>query len=87
VDAGQDGKKIKVVRTVKAADGTVIHKDVFVSIWPMLPEQIVVGAGTSTGTTSKSTSTTSKSTSTTKSTTTTVKSTTTSKSTTTTTAA
>jgi vancomycin resistance protein YoaR len=87
VDAGQDGKKIKVVRTVKAADGTVIHKDVFVSIWPMLPERIVVGAGTSTGTTSKSTSTTSKSTSTTKSTTTTVKSTTTSKSTTTTTAA
>jgi vancomycin resistance protein YoaR len=37
---GQPGRKIKVVRVVKAADGSVIHKDTFVSSWPMLPKQI-----------------------------------------------
>jgi len=65
--------KIKVTRTVTAASGKIIHNDVFISVWPMLPEQIAVGPKTTTGTTGKSTTTTTKSsTTTTKSTTTTV---------------
>lgn len=67
---GQPGRKIKVVRLVTAADGSVIHKDTFVSIYPMIPEQIEVGKGKPTTTTTKSrpttTSTTQKSTTTTK---------------------
>jgi vancomycin resistance protein YoaR len=75
VDDGQNGMKIKVTRVVKNADGKVIHNDVFVSVWPMLPQEIEVGtaAGTTT-TTRSSTSTTAKPTTTTsKSTTTTTK--------------
>jgi vancomycin resistance protein YoaR len=77
VDAGQDGKKFKVVRTVTAASGKVLHKDVFISIWPMLPTEIEYGPKTTTATTSKTT-TTSGSTDTTSKPTTTSKSTTTS---------
>ncbi len=69
---GQDGKKIKVTRTVKSADGEIIHKDVFVSVWPMLPQEIEIGTGAGTTTTKPSTTTT-----TTKTTTTTTKATTT----------
>ena len=65
VAVGQDGRKIKVTRTVKSAAGKVIHKDVFVSVWQMLPQEIEIGSGL------VSTSTTKSSTSTTKSTTTT----------------
>ena len=54
---GQSGKQCKVVRTVKLPDGTVIHKDTFISTWLMIPQQIEVGTGTTT--TSKPTSTTS----------------------------
>ena len=43
IDNGQDGRKIKVTRVVTAADGTVLHKDTFISIWPMLPKQLEIG--------------------------------------------
>ena len=51
IDKGQDGRKIKVTRIVKSKDGKVIHKDVFTSVWPMLPEEIEVGTAKSTTTT------------------------------------
>ena len=54
--AGQAGKKIDVIRTVKAKDGSVIHKDTFVSTWRMIPQEVQVGTGTTT--TTKPTSTT-----------------------------
>jgi vancomycin resistance protein YoaR len=54
---GQPGKSIKVVRTVKAAGGSVIHKDTFLSTWRMIPRQIQVSSATTT-TTAKPTSTT-----------------------------
>ena len=56
---GQSGKQLKVVRTVKAADGSVIHKDNFVSVWHMIPRQIEVGTATTTTTTTVPSSTTS----------------------------
>jgi vancomycin resistance protein YoaR len=62
---GQDGKKIKVIRIVKSADGKVIHKDAFVSVWQMLPQEIEIGTGAGTTTTTKSSTTTTKSTTTT----------------------
>lgn len=70
---GQEGKKIKVTRVVKSADGEVIHKDVFVSVWQMFPREIEIGTapGTTTTTVPPSTTTTAKPTTTTKSTTTT----------------
>lgn len=75
---GQDGKKIKVTRIVKSADGDIIHKDVFVSVWQMLPQEIEIGTGAGTTTTTKPGTTTTKSTTTTtKSTTTTTEPTTT----------
>ncbi len=43
--AGQEGKKIDVIRTVKAKDGSVIHKDTFVSTWRMIPQEVQVGTG------------------------------------------
>jgi vancomycin resistance protein YoaR len=66
LDNGQNGMKIKVTRVVKNTDGKVIHNDVFVSVWPMLPKEIEVGtaAGTTT-TTGKPTTTTSEPTTTT----------------------
>ena len=73
---GQPGRKIKVVRVVTAADGSMIHKDTFLSIYPMIPEQIEVGKGKTTTTTVKTT-TTAKTTTTTHSTTTTTQGTTT----------
>ncbi|MFH1833576.1 MAG: VanW family protein [bacterium] len=45
---GQSGKQVKVVRTVKAQDGSVIHKDTFVSTWQMFPRTIEVGPTTTT---------------------------------------
>jgi len=69
---GQVGQKIKVVRVVKSAGGKIIHKDTFVSSWPMLPMEIEVGTGAGTTTTTvKTTTTTAKPTTTTESTTTT----------------
>lgn len=61
---GQSGKQCKVVRTVKLPDGTVVHKDTFISTWPMIPRQIEVGTATTTTTTTvpSSTSTTDTST-------------------------
>lgn len=56
--AGQTGQAIKVVRTVKNADGKVIHEDTFVSTWKMIPREIMVGTkGASTTTTMKPDST------------------------------
>jgi vancomycin resistance protein YoaR len=47
--SGQDGRTCQVVRTVTRADGSTT-KDVFISLWPMIPKTIEVGAGTSTTT-------------------------------------
>jgi len=49
--AGQAGKSIKVVRTVKAKDGSLLHEDTFVSKWRMITEEIEVGTGSTTTTT------------------------------------
>jgi vancomycin resistance protein YoaR len=68
---GQEGKKIKVVRVVKNASGKILHKDTFISVWPMLPQEIQIGTGKTTTTTGKTTTTTTKPTTTTESTTTT----------------
>ena len=59
IDDGQDGRKIKVTRVVTLADGKVLHRDTFISIWPMLPREIEVGTGggTTTTTTAKTTTT------------------------------
>ncbi|MBC7293666.1 MAG: VanW family protein, partial [Thermoleophilia bacterium] len=62
---GQTGKQCKVVRIVRAADGSIIHKDTFISTYPMIPRQIEVGTGTTTTTTAPSTSTTTSSSTTT----------------------
>ncbi len=56
--AGQDGKEIKVVRTVKAEDGSVIHKDTFLSKWKMIPQEVEVGTGSTTTTKKPATTTT-----------------------------
>lgn len=48
---GQAGKQVKVVRTVTLPDGTVLHKDTFISTWPMIPRQIEVGTSSTTTTT------------------------------------
>jgi vancomycin resistance protein YoaR len=58
IDDGQDGRKIKVTRVVTSADGKVLHKDTFISIWPMLPREIEVGTGGGTTTTTKKPTTT-----------------------------
>ena len=69
---GQVGQKNKVVRVVTSSSGTIIHKDTFISAWPMLPMEIQVGGGkTTTTTTVKTTTTTAKPPTTTESTTTT----------------
>ena len=60
---GQPGKSIKVIRTVKAADGTVLHHDTFVSKWEMSPHKVEVPPRKTT--TRKSTTTTTESTTTT----------------------
>jgi len=49
--AGQPGKSIKVTRTVKAKDGSVIHNDTFVSTWKMITREVEVGTGSTTTTT------------------------------------
>ena len=43
-EAGQTGRSVKVTRVV-TRDGTVIHDDVFISLWPMYPETIAIGIG------------------------------------------
>ena len=58
--SGQAGKAIKVVRTVKAKDGSVIHKDTFVSKWRMITREIEVGTGSTTTTEPTSTTGTTK---------------------------
>ncbi|HLA80147.1 MAG TPA: VanW family protein [Thermoleophilia bacterium] len=57
--SGQSGKQVKVVRTVKAADASTIHKDTFISTWLMVPRQIEVGTSPTTTTTTVPSSTTS----------------------------
>jgi vancomycin resistance protein YoaR len=52
---GQAGKSIKVTRTVKAKDGSVIHDDTFVSKWRMITREIEVGTGSTTTTAPTST--------------------------------
>ena len=55
---GQSGKQLTTVRVVKLPDGTVLHKDKFISYFPMVPRQVEVGTGTTTTTTTVPTSTT-----------------------------
>ncbi|MFH0916717.1 MAG: VanW family protein [bacterium] len=62
---GQSGKQIKVVRAVTLPDGTVVHRDTFISTFPMIPQQIEVGTGTTTTTVPSTTTTTVPTTSTT----------------------
>ncbi|MFH0915236.1 MAG: VanW family protein [bacterium] len=57
--SGQSGKQLRVVRTVTLPDGTVVHKDTFISTFPMVPRQIEVGTATTTTTTTVPSSTTS----------------------------
>jgi vancomycin resistance protein YoaR len=58
IEQGQPGRRIKVIRVVKAADGTIIHKNTFISSWEMFPKKIEVGAAKPTTTTTKATTTT-----------------------------
>ena len=37
VNAGQDGRTLEVRRTVTMPDGTVLHDDVFTSVWEIIP--------------------------------------------------
>jgi uncharacterized protein YabE (DUF348 family) len=46
IDEGQTGKQLKTVRVVKLPDGTVIHRNTWISTWPMYPRQIAVGTKT-----------------------------------------
>jgi vancomycin resistance protein YoaR len=55
---GQEGKKIKVVRIVKDANGKIIHNDEFYSVWKMIPREVLVGTGGKTTTTKKTSTTT-----------------------------
>lgn len=55
---GQSGKQLTTVRVVKLPDGTVLHKDKFISYFPMVPRQVEVGTGTTTTSTTVPTSTT-----------------------------
>ncbi len=43
IDDGQTGKQLKTVRVVKLPNGTVIHRNTWISTWPMYPRQIAVG--------------------------------------------
>jgi hypothetical protein len=45
-NGGQDGRTLEVRRTVTLPDGTVLHDDVFTSVWPMYPEEMRVGTST-----------------------------------------
>ena len=41
--SGQVGRELKTQRVVTMPDGTVLHDDIWVSVWPMYPETIAVG--------------------------------------------
>lgn len=58
--AGQEGKKIDVIRIVKAKNGSVLHKDTFISTWRMIPQEVQVGTGSTTTTKPPSTTGTTK---------------------------
>lgn len=47
VSQGQSGRQCEVVRTLTRADGST-KQDTFHSVWPMIPQTVEVGAGTST---------------------------------------
>lgn len=70
--AGQEGKSIKVVRTVTSKSGKVIHKDTFISIWKMIPREIFVGVESTSTTKKPASTTTSEKTTTTEAVTTTI---------------
>ncbi|MCL5735086.1 MAG: VanW family protein [Actinobacteria bacterium] len=55
---GQTGQGITVTRVVKAADGSIIHKDTFYSTWKMIPREVWVGTGSTTTTKKPPTTTT-----------------------------
>ena len=48
IDTGQTGKQVKTTRLVTAADGSVIHNDIWISTWPMFPRTVAVGTKPST---------------------------------------
>lgn len=41
--SGQVGRELKAHRVVTMPDGTVLHDDTWISLWPMYPETIAVG--------------------------------------------
>jgi vancomycin resistance protein YoaR len=49
MQSGQDGRELQMRRVVTLRDGTVLHDDTFVSVWPMIPETIAVGTKTASG--------------------------------------
>jgi vancomycin resistance protein YoaR len=51
VHSGQDGKRLKTTRVV-TQNGKVIHKNTWINVWPMYPQEIAVGTGTTKPTTS-----------------------------------
>jgi vancomycin resistance protein YoaR len=46
IDEGQTGRQLRTVRVVTLPDGTVIHRNTWISTWPMYPRQIAVGTKT-----------------------------------------
>jgi vancomycin resistance protein YoaR len=43
LDPGQVGRQLKTTRVVTLPNGTVIHRDTWISTWPMFPKQVAVG--------------------------------------------
>jgi vancomycin resistance protein YoaR len=41
----QTGRSLKTYRTVTLPDGTVLHNDVWTSVWPAYPPTVIVGTG------------------------------------------
>ncbi len=54
IESGQQGKSLKTTRIV-TRNGTVIHKDVWTSYWPMYPQLTAVGTATTSTTAPPST--------------------------------
>jgi vancomycin resistance protein YoaR len=43
IDSGQTGRKLKTTRVVTLPNGTVLHRNTWISTWPMYPKQVAVG--------------------------------------------
>lgn len=58
IDSGQTGRQLDTYRTVTLPDGTVLHRNKWISTWPMYPKQVAVGTKIVTTTTGGTTTTT-----------------------------